>query len=707
MPSGNSTRIAPGNTQRQFRQYLRESGGPKDQAAETGQAPEDAELIFSRNWVFNRGTFLDFGSRRWSWFRRQISRLRARDEVAKLIDAQFGGKDIVVTRRPFFADETLGNRLMKDCATDAGFSFNKIDDAALAKIANRIVAIRGALGAAFTGNDTSKLFKPDADWQCKPRHRITHTDLKKIYSKAEGHSQRQASERAFHLVRSLRRGDENVQAELTVIAHDGPADLQFALSKAFGIGVGYKDNPDFSEAAAWLVRAAQGGLKAACDYLSWAKHNADPAVQCALGQIYRTGGDGIEPDTAVAADWIVRSAQKGSEVARTELERLKANNGEPALQFAIGEAYYHGAYGIARDHKEAAFFYDRAAQGGDAGAQYRLGVLNNMYHDVPQDIQQALYWLVRADQQGHRFAQREMTRLRSSGQDRQKTVPFELYKLYSQGADGIGRDPDKASENLVHAALNKHADARDRLERLVRAKDPHLNFALYKIYTERNGRFGVDLLAQLLLQAAVQGHDKALAALEHLKQNGEPALCFTIGEFYRLGLDPVDADMAEAASWHCPDQPAICDALCCIGRRVERGPLGFRAFGGWGFYSNRTTSEDDRWVAIDYYLRAIEQSGKTGDEPVPPGLGPLTHVAINGPANLKYMVAQTYEEWREKAPDNMALAVEWYEGAAVKGHVDACYRLHRIYGQGDGVVQNHQLAARWLERARAREHRGG
>ncbi len=178
MPGGDSDRIAPNNTQQQFRQYLSERGAPESQSARNRRAPDGHELLFSRNWFFNQGTSLDFGSRHWSWIGRQISRLRVRDEVAKLINAEFEGQHILVARGKFLPNETLGNRVMKDCATDAGFSFNKIDDAALEKIARRLRVLRQEL------QNSDSAFEPTGSSNNRTTYTIPRDKLRCLYSRA-------------------------------------------------------------------------------------------------------------------------------------------------------------------------------------------------------------------------------------------------------------------------------------------------------------------------------------------------------------------------------------------------------------------------------------------------------------------------------------------------------------------------------------------
>jgi len=60
---------------------------------------------------------------------------------------------------------------------------------------------------------------------------------------------------------------------------------------------------------------------------------------------------------------------------------------------------------VKRDHAEAARWYRKAAEQGDAGAQYNLGVMYKNGQGVKQDHAEAVRWLRKAAEQGHANAQ--------------------------------------------------------------------------------------------------------------------------------------------------------------------------------------------------------------------------------------------------------------------------------------------------------------
>jgi TPR repeat protein len=101
-------------------------------------------------------------------------------------------------------------------------------------------------------------------------------------------------------------------------------------------------------------------------------------------------GEGVPRDQTQAARWFRKAADQGDAMA----------------QSGLGKAYATGE-GVPRDLAQAAHWFRKAADQGDATAQGRLGV---MYFDgvgVPQDYVQAYMWLNLSASQGIKLAAEE------------------------------------------------------------------------------------------------------------------------------------------------------------------------------------------------------------------------------------------------------------------------------------------------------------
>jgi hypothetical protein len=108
-----------------------------------------------------------------------------------------------------------------------------------------------------------------------------------------------------------------------------------------------------------------------------AKANAgDAAAQVLVGESYAEG-KGVAQDYVQAAGWFRKAAEKGDASGQMHLAAL----------------YRDGSKHFPRDMVQASVWYRKAAEQGDAGAQGILGVLYSMGQGVPHDDVEAFYWL--------------------------------------------------------------------------------------------------------------------------------------------------------------------------------------------------------------------------------------------------------------------------------------------------------------------------
>ena len=74
------------------------------------------------------------------------------------------------------------------------------------------------------------------------------------------------------------------------------------------------------------------------------------------------------------------------------------------LILLLGEAYRNGR-GVPEDYKEAAKWFTKAAEQGDADAQYNLGIMYDNGRGVPKDDKEAVKWYRKSAEQGYADAQ--------------------------------------------------------------------------------------------------------------------------------------------------------------------------------------------------------------------------------------------------------------------------------------------------------------
>ena len=72
----------------------------------------------------------------------------------------------------------------------------------------------------------------------------------------------------------------------------------------------------------------------------------------------------------------------------------RAENGDPEAQYYLGRVY-HGN-GVPEDDKEAVKWYRKAAEQGNAAAQWLLGYAYDYGKGVPEDSKEAAKWYLKA-----------------------------------------------------------------------------------------------------------------------------------------------------------------------------------------------------------------------------------------------------------------------------------------------------------------------
>ena len=109
----------------------------------------------------------------------------------------------------------------------------------------------------------------------------------------------------------------------------------------------------------------------------------DANAQAFLGFMYEEG-KGVTRSYATARSWYEKAAEQGNATAEYQLYLL----------------YSSGGPGLQKDSKKAAAWTMRAAEHGHAKAQYQLGQMYESGTSVPKDDAAALAWTRKAAEQG-------------------------------------------------------------------------------------------------------------------------------------------------------------------------------------------------------------------------------------------------------------------------------------------------------------------
>jgi len=133
----------------------------------------------------------------------------------------------------------------------------------------------------------------------------------------------------------------------------------------------------------------------------------------------------------------------------------------------LGEAYRNGR-GVPEDYKEAAKWFTKAAEQGDADAQYNLGIMYDNGRGVPKDDKEAVKWYRKSAEQGYADAQYNLGVMYSKGDG----VPESYVQTYAwfniaaaNGHEGAKKGKTTVAELMTKEQIAKAQDlSREMIE---------------------------------------------------------------------------------------------------------------------------------------------------------------------------------------------------------------------------------------------------
>lgn len=186
---------------------------------------------------------------------------------------------------------------------------------------------------------------------------------------------------------------------------------------------------DYTKAFKWFMKAAELGNASAQDKIStmymsgngiprdyqkgyeWAQKAAAQGIGDAMGTLglYYENGYIFSPDLEKAREWYLKAVCTGNDFYISSLEYIEkkiygaplnyekvAQNGDVYAMCYLAYKYRYGK-GVQRDKQKAFELHQKAAESGNALAQYRLG---HVYHWDKFDHEKAREWYLKAAKQG-------------------------------------------------------------------------------------------------------------------------------------------------------------------------------------------------------------------------------------------------------------------------------------------------------------------
>jgi uncharacterized protein len=413
---------------------------------------------------------------------------------------------------------------------------------------------------------------------------------------------------------------------------------------------------------------------------------------------------GVAPPAAVrageapAAAALLQAAQaavdRGDEASAFSLLRRLAIADDPEGQYRLGLLLERPRSGAQPDPHGAAYWYERAAERGHAGAARRLGDL---------------------------YASGRIGSFQSGGREAPELA--EAVRWYATAATGGDAEARGAleglrarsalAEALLARASGDYAPARAKLEPLAKRLD--LEALYWRGVMQESGEGGSPDAA-----GAVRWYEQAY-------QLGYGPAALALGRLYETGRGvPRDIDQAYRM-YGAAEASGESEAAAAIGRlglARKGGPVPAGLEGALRAYQAReyvTSAAMLRPLAVagdadaQYWLATLY----TGDLPTgDPRSATVTNrdeairwfraAALQGDAESAYQLAQLLAPDRSVDAAGRSLGdateqVRWLKAAAEAGHKDAAMELGSAYREGRGVAADQAETDRWYKRAHKAE----
>jgi TPR repeat protein len=403
---------------------------------------------------------------------------------------------------------------------------------------------------------------------------------------------------------------------------------------------GYGNEVDENKAVSFFYRAAEAGYA--------------PAA-AALGGCCVTGR-GVLVNEAEAGRWGKKAMEMG-------LRALAGQEGvaQAVAQVALGTLYCSGE-GVEEDLEEAAQLYKKAAEAGDADAQFRLSALYYNGDGVEdEDEEEAASWCTKAAEQGHAEAQ------------------CTLGRMYEDG-EGVEVDGGAAAKWYRKSADQRYSEAQYKLGCMYEDAQGVADAAVwYRKGAEKGHARAQYNYGRMCNTGEGVAEDKAEAAkwYEQAAEQGDADAQAKIGLMYLVG-EGVETDKQKAARWYA--EAAV------QGNAEAQYRFGYMHFFGEGVAK-------DKKEAAKWYKKAAEHQGH---------------------AEAQYHLGNMYYEGQGEGggcacagaavggsgiAEDKKMAASWYLKSASQGNSDAQYMLGCLYFKGEGVAKDQQEAVKWYTSA--------
>lgn len=393
---------------------------------------------------------------------------------------------------------------------------------------------------------------------------------------------------------------------------------------------------------------------------------------------------------------------------RFAAKKTLAEGGDAQAQFDLGLMYESGE-GTTADQKEALRWYEAAANQGHSKAQNYTGVAYKKGTGTEVNVEKAVYWYKKSAMGGYAPAQRN-------------------YALALIKGEGCDADPQEALCWMERAAENGMERAQERVAQMYEEGEgcdlpeearKKKAFCWYEKAAEQ-GREKAQFSCALLYYTGEGGGQDKAKALHWFKQaaeQGNAPAQMNCGVMYFNG-EGCSADRREALRWFMlAGENGHADAAYRCGTMYVSGEgcnADHREALRW-FEKARELGHEKAQKAYDIVCAQIREDETAGNEQgetqrqeirqrAQKTFERMKDAAESGDMETQYELAQLYDEGLGVVGENKAEALRWYKCAASQGHADAQYRCAMMYREGDGTRPDQEKAIEWCRRSALQDH---
>jgi len=386
----------------------------------------------------------------------------------------------------------------------------------------------------------------------------------------------------------------------------------------------------------------------------------------------------------------------------------KARAGDVKAQEHMGDLHMDGS-GVVRNKVLAAMWYSKAANAGNALAQYKIGLMYLRFEGVPfadDNDTTAMMWLGKAAQNGEQAAFAHLYYYYGQVHPDPKKMSF--WQGVEDGLDQSLLKQQEKFKQLLQTAKQGDAVAQRRVAlRYEKGRGIERDFAAaatwYKAAAELGDVRAQDNYADLCLTGKGVPKDPSEAAkwYQRAADKGFSRSQYSLANLYRNGHG-VDQDFDQAAKLY---QQAAASGIAAAQTNLGR------------LYASGKGLDSDPKQAASWYQKAADQDyapalrslgiayqfGKGVKQDDDQAFALYTKAAEFGDVKAQENLAFLYQSGRGTKKD-YANALSWYQKAAAQGSKRAQNKIGVFYQFGKGVKVDLIEAHKWYQLAADQGH---